>query len=334
MENKRFKITKLLALAATLILCILTIVLPVSARPMLGYVTYGSSDTPVQTFAGSGTIFIPADVDVVHICMPNVNAGSFLVTTGYADTQFSYTATFWGLSGSSSQLGASYVGPSYSFSTVPTVAPITSQLTDLDIRIYRPSGTSNDLLGTWILSSVISDTSVFSNGYGTFSVGGLISNDSQTLRFNQLRWSKSSSGFNLVADVPDWGEESVISNNNNVYGGTITFDDVSSGEPQQLLAFFQDNAEKEGSSGWSISLTLPSDSSVLPSYLDNLRNKIVTLTNSLDAEENGGMFSWIVNSLNGFFSLDIGIGIPLGGVLGAIISLLVVIALLREFAGG
>lgn len=321
--------SKLFALA-TLAFVLVVAVIPTSASEPTGYVTYLGQTDPSHSFVGDTSFVIPADVNSVIITIPSSNAGRYKFSAPGLDNVFTLSTTAYGLNTSKSQISEHTVGGSLDILLRPEVGGITSQLVNTSVRISRTGNTSDTLAGTWTLKNQATNNIDIATGTTTFQVSGLLITDRQTIRFTEIGMEKTSTYFNAWAYADDWGVEYFVSTGSLPQENPVLVFDEPDTNPSRLISWLQRNAVKSGVGDWTVSVDMPDDPNMLSGYIDTLQQRI----HSLSASETGGIYGFIIDSVSGFLSIDLGLGIPLGGVLGALIAILLVIALLREFAGG
>lgn len=317
-----------------LVLVLIIAVIPTSASEPTGYVTYLGYTEPSHTFAGDTTFTIPADVNSVIITIPSSNAGRYVFSAPGLDNIFDLTTTAYGLNDVKRQISEHTVGGSLNVLLRPqadgTTGSITSQLVNTSVRITRTGNTTDTLAGTWTLKNQATNNTDLSTGTTTFQVSGRLITDAQTITFTEVGMEKTSSYFNAWVYSDEWGVEYFVGSGSMPQNNPVLVFDEPVTNPSRLISWLQRNADKAGVGAWTVSVDMPDTDNMLSGYIDSLQSRIHSLT----ASENGGIYGFLIDSVSGFLSIDLGLGVPLGGILGALVAILLVIALLREFAGG
>lgn len=200
-----------------------------------------------------------------------------------------------------------------------------------------PTFDTTDLLGVWVFDTTQPiDSSMFASGYGTFSVGGTLSTESDTFAFDSIRWSYTSSGVNLVVDGIDdlFADTPLVTNDVYQFSDiTLTIDSAPDGEPGRLTAFLLSNAVDTTSSGtWTITVNVPN--STPSSALTNWWNNLSGTWHDSDISVGESFTSYITTALNGFFGFEIAPGWSFGSVVSILLALVLFSLLMKVFFGG
>lgn len=216
---------------------------------------------------------------------------------------------------------------------------------DINISVRLASTTPDSAVGTWSIINPIGNSTMFSNGYGSFGVTGTLISDIGTYSINALRWSKTSAGFNLVADdSQESGYDYEIASNDSVeYNPVLVIDSVTSGNATQLFQFLTANATYSNqSTSTSLTIVTPPYSTTSGLLINSWVDRISDYIDNLIPEGSTDLSGFVTNTINGFINVPLGswtvngttVTFTLGTALGLVLVLGITFAVLAYFAGG